>query len=250
MFAGGWTLEAAEAVCDARQDLGLDVFEGISSLVDKSLVRPADTSSTEARFAMLATIREYGTERLTAAAEFDSCRQAHAAYCLILAEEGNTSDAAEQIRWLEMCDREHANLLAAIEFLIGSRQKEWALRLCSALLPFWQGRARFAEATDRLTRALRLADGAPPTDARTRATFALGTLWATMGDMGTAIPIHENVLASVPGARRPTGHGRRTQRDRHLLPLVAASGRTPRRHSRKPCRFFAGLATSKRWRGP
>ena len=190
VFAGGWTLEAAEAVCDARQDLGLDVFEGISSLVDKSLVRSADTSSTEARFAMLATIREYGTERLTAAAELDSCRQAHAAYCLILAEEGNTSDAAAQIRWLELCDREHANLLAAIEFLIDSRQREWALRLCSALLPFWQGRARFAEATDRLTRALRLADGAPATDARTRAAFALGTLWATMGDLAKAIPLH------------------------------------------------------------
>jgi predicted ATPase len=196
VFAGGWTLEAAEAVCDARQDLGLDVFEGISSLVDKSLVRPADTSSSEARFTMLATIREYGVERLTAAGELDSSRQAHAAYCLILAEEGNTNDAAEQLRWLELCDREHANLLIAIEFLIGSRQKEWALRLCSALLPFWQGRAHFAEATDRLTRALRLADGAAPTEARTRATFALGTMWATMGEWAKAIPAHEEVLSA------------------------------------------------------
>jgi predicted ATPase/serine/threonine protein kinase len=196
VFAGGWTLEAAEAVCDAREDLGLDVFDGISSLVDKSLVRPADASSTEARFAMLATIRDYAIERLTAAGELDSCRQAHAAYCLIIAEEGNTSDAAEHIRWLELCEREHANLLAAIEFLIVSQQQEWALRLCSALLPFWQGRAHFAEATNRLTRALRLADGAPPTEARTRATFALGTLLATMGEMEKAIQIHTEVLSA------------------------------------------------------
>jgi len=196
VFAGGWTLEAAEAVCDARQDLGVDVFEGISSLVDKSLVRPAETSSTEARFAMLGTIRDYGTERLTVAAELESCRQAHAAYCLILAEEGNTSDAAAQIRWLELCDREHANLLAAIEFLIGSRQREWALRLCSALLPFWQGRAHFAEATDRLTRAMRLADGAPATEAWTRASFALGTLWTSMGDPAKAVPLYLELLSA------------------------------------------------------
>ena len=197
VFAGSWTLEAAEAVCDARQDLGLDVFDGISSLVDKSLVRPAETSANEARFAMLGTIREYGSERLAAAGELESCRQAHAAYCLVLAEEGSTtSDAVEQIRWLELCDREHANLRAAIEFLIGSRQAEWALRLCSALLPFWQARAHFVEATGRLTRALRLAEGTPPSEARTRATFALGTLWATMGEFAKAIDTHAEVLAA------------------------------------------------------
>ena len=195
VFAGGMTLEAAEAVCDARQDLGLDVFDGISSLVDKSLVRPADDSANEARFAMLATIRDYGIERLAAAGELDSCRRAHAAYCLILAEESTAAGAAEQLRWLELCDREHANLRAAIEYLIDSRQAEWALRLCSALLPFWQARAHFAEATERLTRALRLTAGTPPSEAWTRATFALGTLWATMGEFEKAVQLHLQVLS-------------------------------------------------------
>ena len=196
VFAGGWTLEAAEAVCDARQDLGLDVFEGISSLVDKSLVRPADTSGSEARFAMLGTIREYGTERLAAAGELEGCRQAHAAFCLVLAEEGATTDAAEHIRWLELCHREHANLLAAIEFLIDSRQSEWALRLCAALLPFWQGRAHFAEAIDRLTRAIRLDEAGPATETRTRAMLALGTLWSTTGEHDRAAATLLEVLAA------------------------------------------------------
>jgi predicted ATPase/serine/threonine protein kinase len=194
IFAGSWTLEAAEAVCDARQDLGLDVFEGVSSLVDKSLVRSVNSSSAEARFALLATIREYGIERLTAAGELESCQQAQAAYCLVIAEEGNTSEAVAQLQWLDMCDREHANLRAAIEFLIGSRQTEWALRLCSALLPYWQGRAHFAEGTDRLTRALRQSDS--PTEARARATFSLGTLWATMGQLEKGIAAHEEALAA------------------------------------------------------
>ena len=59
VFIRGWTLEGAEAVCDARQDLGIDVFDGVSSLIDKSLVRAVDGEFTEPRFTMLSTIREY-----------------------------------------------------------------------------------------------------------------------------------------------------------------------------------------------
>ena len=69
VFIRGWTLEGAEAVCDARQDLGIDVFDGVSSLIDKSLVRAVDGEFTEPRFTMLSTIREYALERLQSAGE-------------------------------------------------------------------------------------------------------------------------------------------------------------------------------------
>ena len=68
MFAGGWSLEAAEAVCDGR-DLGLDLLDGLASLVDKSLVRVSQ--GDEARFSMLETIRHYALEKLEAAMEAD-----------------------------------------------------------------------------------------------------------------------------------------------------------------------------------
>ena len=89
VFVGGCTLEAAEAVCNTRLDLGIDLFEGLSSLVDQNLVQRVDRAEAEPRFAMLETIREYAIERLADSAEQSAARRAHAAYCLVLAEEGN-----------------------------------------------------------------------------------------------------------------------------------------------------------------
>ena len=92
VFANGWTLESAEAVCDARQDLEIDILDGIASLIDKSLVQRAEPAggagSGDARFLMLETLREYALERLQSAGEIDLTRRAHAAYLLVLAEEG------------------------------------------------------------------------------------------------------------------------------------------------------------------
>ena len=65
VFAGGCTLEAAEAVCNTTRDLGIDLFEGLSSLVGQNLVQRVDRTEAEPRFAMLETIREYAFERLT-----------------------------------------------------------------------------------------------------------------------------------------------------------------------------------------
>ena len=69
VFVGGCTLEAVEAVCDTRQDLGLDVLDGMASMVDKSLAQQSEQSSGEPRFVMLETIREYGLEQLAASSE-------------------------------------------------------------------------------------------------------------------------------------------------------------------------------------
>jgi predicted ATPase len=88
VFAGGFTLEAAEAVANAGEDLDLDVFDGVAFLVDKSLLQQMGESAGEARFGMLETIREYGMERLAASGEEAATRRAHAAYFLIMAEDG------------------------------------------------------------------------------------------------------------------------------------------------------------------
>jgi predicted ATPase len=181
VFSGGWTLEAAEAVADAREDLGVDVFDGLSSLVDKSLARPIEGDTEDPRFTMLATIREYALERLQEAGEETNTRQAHAAYCLVLAEE-TPKDAISQTRWLTMCDVEHGNLRSAIEFLIASRKREWAMRLAAALLPYWQARAFLVEGHDALSRALALASDTEISPSRARALFALGTICHPMGN--------------------------------------------------------------------
>ena len=80
VFVGGCTLEAAEAVCNTRRDLEIDVLEGMTLLVDKSLMQQIEQRDCEARFAMLETIREYGLEQLTATGEEEATRRSHAAY--------------------------------------------------------------------------------------------------------------------------------------------------------------------------
>ena len=86
-FMRGCTLEAVESVCDTRGDLGLDVLDGMASLVDKSLVKQVKAEK-ETRFILFSTIREYALERLAASGDEPATRRAHAAYYLVLAEEG------------------------------------------------------------------------------------------------------------------------------------------------------------------
>src|SRR5215204_5018152 len=84
VFSGGWTLEAAEAICG--DDVGLDVFTGTTALTDKSLVRLVATTGPDPRFGMLETIREFGLEQLTAAGEMDATRGRHAEYFVVFSE--------------------------------------------------------------------------------------------------------------------------------------------------------------------
>ena len=87
VFVGGATHEAIEAVCNAKEDLNIDLLDAIESLVDNSLVRRTGADLTEPRFVMLETMREYGLGRLAEAGEEAYTRKAHAAYCVVLAEE-------------------------------------------------------------------------------------------------------------------------------------------------------------------
>ncbi len=96
VFVGGFTLEAAQAVGDANGDLGMDILDGIASLVDKNLLRPVAGQGGEPRFGMLETIRAYGLERLTASGEAETVRRRHADFFLALAEAAELEDLEEQ----------------------------------------------------------------------------------------------------------------------------------------------------------
>jgi predicted ATPase/serine/threonine protein kinase len=177
VFVGGCTLEAAEAVCNAQEDLGIDVLDGVTSLVDKSLLSQMGPGDAEPRFIMLETIREYGRERLEQSGEMESNRRAHSAYCLVLAEEG-TADmaAAEREAWLGRCDAEYDNLRAAIEYLVESGNAEWGLRLGSALFGFWEPREHLTEGRRALAALLDIPGANPVSAHRARALYAAGVL--------------------------------------------------------------------------
>ncbi|MDF3043242.1 MAG: hypothetical protein K0Q71_5948, partial [Thermomicrobiales bacterium] len=86
VFAGGFALEAAEAVASGPGEPGIDPLEGVASLLDKSLLRQEADPGGELRFTMLETVREFGLERLAASAEAEATRRHHALYFLELTE--------------------------------------------------------------------------------------------------------------------------------------------------------------------
>ncbi len=163
VFVGGCTLEGAEAICNTRRDLEIELFDGLSSLVDKNLVHCVDRAQAEPRFAMLETIREYAVERLIESGERSATRRAQAAYCLVLAEEGNPElSSSERTRWLTQCDHEIENFRSALDWLFESRDVDWSLRLCVALFRFWDMREHLAEGRARLETVLTVAGSERP----------------------------------------------------------------------------------------
>jgi predicted ATPase/class 3 adenylate cyclase len=194
VFAGGWTFESAEAVCDPLE-LGLDALDGLTSLVDKSLVRRAEPPGQPPRFSMLETIREFGHEQLEAAGDLEPVRRRHADHFLGLAVEVEphlTGD--DQGTWLERCDQEHANIRAALRWAIDHGQAGPAQTAAGALWRFWHQRGHLAEGRRWLQEVLAMPSGRAPTAARAKALAGAGGIaWWT--DRSASRAFYEEALA-------------------------------------------------------
>ena len=187
VFVGGCTLEGAEAVCDAKGDLGLDVLDGMESMVDKSLAQRDEQADGEPRFVMLETIREYALEKLEASGEKALTKRAHAAFCLVLAEEKAMEQSGTvSADWLAHYGIEHDNFRAAVEWLTETEDAEWGLRLGAALFRYWEMREYLAEGRARLGKLLKIPGAQAPTKARSRALFSAGVLGVEQGDYAAA----------------------------------------------------------------
>jgi len=128
VFAGGCTLEAAEAVCDQGEDLTEEVLDLLASLMDKSLLNRAETEDGEGRFWMLETVREYALERLEADGEQKEARHGHAVYYLALAKDARPElTGPRQTEWFGRLENEHDNLRAALSW---SLERGTQKRLC------------------------------------------------------------------------------------------------------------------------
>jgi predicted ATPase/serine/threonine protein kinase len=193
VFTGGCTLEGVEAVCDTQGNLGLDVLDGMASVVDKSLVQHVEQVDAETRFVMLSTIREYALERLAESDDESKTRRAHAAYYLVLAEEG-AEDAATHPEWLDRFDLEHDNFRMALHYLIKTGDAEWGLRLGAALFHFWETREHLTEGRDAIAKLLALEGAAARPKLRARLLFAGAVLAGEQGDYGSARQLAEESL--------------------------------------------------------
>jgi len=205
-FVGGFELEAAEAVCgpSTSDRAALDVFGGISELVDQSLVRQSEEHA-HVRFGMLETIREFAAERLAAGGEAAEIRRRHAAHYTAVAERAAPNlVGGERSTWLDRLEHEHDNLRAAIGWAIETGDAATALRLVAALWRFWQSRAFLGEGAMRAEAVLALpADEVDPA-IRLRAHDAAGGLAYWMGDMERSKEHYRRslALARATGDRR------------------------------------------------
>jgi predicted ATPase len=193
VFTGGCTLEGAEAVCDTKSDLGLDILDGMASIVDKSLAQQVEQGHGETRFLMLSTIREYALERLAESNDEAATRRAHAAYYLVLAEEG-AEDMAAHPEWLDRFEIEHDNFRTALDYLIKTGDSEWGLRLGAALFRFWETREHLTEGRDASARLLALEGTAARPKLRARLMFAAAVLAGEQGDYSSAQQLFDHSL--------------------------------------------------------
>jgi predicted ATPase/DNA-binding CsgD family transcriptional regulator len=168
VFVGDWTLSAAEAVCQATGALDLALLEGLTALLDKSLLGVAQAGDGESRFRMLYVVREFALECLADAGEVEVTRLAHARYCTDLAEQCAIEQAVPQAERLRLArlEADYENLHAALLWLIEQGEQkqqsmELALRLGGALERYWLPRGFGQEELDLMARALKQPEGLP-----------------------------------------------------------------------------------------
>jgi non-specific serine/threonine protein kinase len=207
VFAGQWTLEAAEAICGAEGSLA----ELHQHLSEKSLIHVERAGATT-HYRMLETIKVYASEQLRASAEATILQQRHAHYFLSLAERAEPElMGAQQATWLQQLADAHDNLRAALDWALArstdfSRYStatdvaptrsldELALRCCAALWRFWQVRGHLSEGRARLAEALARTQATPPTLWRAAALNGAGVLARQQGDYESARALYQESL--------------------------------------------------------
>jgi len=195
VFVGGCTLEAAEQVCEVS-------LESLSALVDNNLLRRRD-----GRFTMLETVRHFAVQRLEEAGSAQ-LRRRHAEWLTGLAEDAEAANLGgeDPVRWLDQLEAEHANIRAALEWAVDA-DVELALRLVTALRPFWEVRGHFAEGRGWAEQAL-AGDDVPVPELRAKAVaFAAGAA-LRVGDLARADELYTEVLQLAREMGDPEGEAR------------------------------------------
>jgi len=217
VFAGGFTLEAAEEVC-SRDVKPSDILDLLGRLVDKSLVIvEADSEIRGTRYRLLETIREYAREKLESFGETDMTRDRHLEFFKRLAEAAELHHfTSEQLVWFERVETEIDNMRAAMDWSMasadskdssaGAWRQELGLRLMGALMWFWH-RNYAREASERLKQMLAMND--QPTLGRARALYSIGFLYWTVNNF--------------PEARRSLGEALTISRTLDDRPTLARS---------------------------
>lgn len=202
VFAGGWTLEAAEAICAGDGLDPYDILDLLTQLVNKSLIIPDADTDAQARYRLLETIRQYARERLLEAGGSEMVRDQHLKYYLKFSERAEPHlRGPDQVAWLDRLEKEVDNIRAALEWALDV-DVEAALRIAGALFWFWHIRSGKSEGIDWLERALSAQTrkgeepSLPPEQAivRGKALNAVGSLMIMHGNAERACRLSEESL--------------------------------------------------------
>ena len=197
VFAGGWTLEAAESVCMGGDVQRTEVLDLLGSLTDKNLVM-AETRGKETRFGQLETVRHYARDRLRESGEEDTVRARHVEFFLAMAGrllDASQSDSDLQAKLLRL-DQEHDNVRSALAWCeTGPARAVDGLALAGQLHWFWRIRGHYVEGRNWIGRLLAVASGAACGDAHASAFHADGALACLQGEYGEAEVRHREALS-------------------------------------------------------
>jgi predicted ATPase/class 3 adenylate cyclase len=208
IFAGGFDIETAEAVCVLGSDAALDVFDRLASLSDKSLLLRGEVEG-EPRLDMLQTIREYALGELRATPEAEPLRARHAAHFVALADTlGPSLMGAEQRRSTSRLLTEAQNIRAALGWAVEQATPEHTLRILRALLWFWLVHGHHTEAREWTTRALSQTRASGPTRERAQVLEAAALTGLVTGDFASALASAEEGVAIWRGQGDAVGAAR------------------------------------------
>jgi hypothetical protein len=162
VFADGFRLDAAEAVCDDDADLALDLLDGLASLIDKNLLKQKTDPDGEPRYWSLETIQEFAYERLGESIEAEAIRRRHGEHYLRLSEQAarQLEGGEHQSTWMMRLEQEHSNLRSALTFW--RREPESQVAIALSLEPFWRLRGHWQEGRRWLEEALAASNEASP----------------------------------------------------------------------------------------
>jgi predicted ATPase/DNA-binding XRE family transcriptional regulator len=253
-FAGGFTLESAEAVC-AGSGISNDILGGLHALVDANLLRREVQPDGDVRLDMLAVVREYARELLAASGEAAAVRERHAGHFLRLVETAFPAlFVSGHTEWAARLEREHDNLREALRWARETGNLEAGMRMVGALSWFWWTRGYLDEgrrwAEDFVSEGP-AGDRCVPGDVRARALNGAGQLALGQGELARAAELFErslalyreledaawtaNVLAELGQVVRALGDcGRAAALSEEALSLSRRSGEMPDRAGPTP----------------
>jgi non-specific serine/threonine protein kinase len=216
VFVGGWTLEAAEAICGGDSLPEAEVLDYLASLVDKSLVI-LEWPNEAGRYRTLETVRQYASEKLVSSGETQRLRDEHVRYFLSLAEAAVPHlRGSGHLKWLRRLEGEHDNLRTALGWSVES-EPHLALRLAGALWGFWFHLGHSVEGYEWALRTLQAAPDAPARDRMRGLYTAADFAGLRLGRLSEAIALAEESLA----LGRETGDALAVAISLHQLGIVA-----------------------------